>query len=204
MPKKQKANVHHLAYVGSKPGASRDSDSWFTPSIYVSAARKVLDNKIGLDPFSSIEADEVVMAKKHFNVKDDAFTQDWKTPRNARTVWMNPPYSRGLIEHSVNKFIEEWLKKRFDRAIVLVNNSTDTRWWKKLMANSAAVCLTHHRISFITKDGKSVSGNTRGQAFFLFADGREIPPHYTIDKFASAFSQWGDILVVKQLGVTNK
>lgn len=73
-----KADRDKLAYIGSKPGASqdtsRDSDAWFTPSIYVEMAREVM-GEIDLDPFSSLAANKHVRAKRFFDVEADAFKQ---------------------------------------------------------------------------------------------------------------------------------
>lgn len=71
-----KASVARLAYVGSKPGNSRDSDAWYTPTPYISAARAVMGD-IDLDPFSSAEANERIGAHRFFDVRRSAFTGNW-------------------------------------------------------------------------------------------------------------------------------
>ena len=81
---------------------------------------------------------------------------------------MNPPYGRGLVNRATGKFLEEYYKGTFSRAVVLVNNATETKWFQALLRESAAYCFTDHRIAFETPDNKQVSNNTRGQAFLLF------------------------------------
>lgn len=155
-----------LAYIGAKPGSNqRDSDSWFTPSYYIDLSRKVL-RKIDLDPFSSSTANKVVNATKFFDIKNDAFKQKWFD--TAGSVFMNPPYGRDLIKPSVEIFIKHLLENSISEAIVLVNNATETKWFQLLLKHASSACFANKRISFISPDGKNVSGNTRGQVFFYF------------------------------------
>lgn len=160
-----KANVSKLAYVGATPGASRDSDSWYTPSRFIEAARAAMGS-IDLDPFSSAVANTTVKAKKYLTVADDALTCAWSAkPTN---VWMNPPYSGRLVASACDRFMQEYDAGVVRSGIVLVNNATDTRWFQKMASKAAAICFTAGRISFENADGKNISGNTRGQAFFYF------------------------------------
>jgi phage N-6-adenine-methyltransferase len=183
------ANVRKLAYVGAQPGANRDSDSWFTPTEYIDAARAALGGHITLDPFSSDHANEVVRATRYFTEEDDAFAQSWAgamTPGEPSTVWMNPPYSGQLVKAAVTLFLDEYEAGTFKEGVFLVNNATETRWFQRAMALSSAVCFTHHRISFWNADGKRRSGNTRGQAFLYFGPQEE--------RFADAFAQHGAVI----------
>lgn len=169
------ADPRRLGYVGSVPQGPRDSDAWFTPAKYVLAARQSLGGYISLDPFSSIEANKVVQADRFLTESDDAFKQDW-FPRvrtedeRPRTVWMNPPYGAGLVTDAVTLFLNHYQAGLFDRGIILVNNATETKWFQKALTRASALTLTNHRISFWNADGKAVSGNTRGQAFFFFGE----------------------------------
>jgi hypothetical protein len=156
-----KADKSQLAYVGRKPGG-RDSNSWFTPPAYVELVRQVLGD-IELDPFSSAEANEVVGAARYFSVDRSAFEHEWL----ASTVFMNPPYSSGLSGRASARFLDQWSRYGFT-AIVLTNNSTETRWFQALLCATDAICFVNHKISFWNSDGKAISGNTRGQVFFYF------------------------------------
>ncbi len=163
-----KANKQMLAYIGAKPGTiQRDSDSWFTPSYYTELAREVMGS-IDLDPFSSSTANEVVKANRFFDIKKDAFKQEWFD--TSGTVFMNPPYGRNLIRPSVEIFIQKLQENNISQAIVLVNNATETKWFQLLLEYASSVCFAKKRISFHSPDGKHVSGNTRGQVFFYFGD----------------------------------
>lgn len=186
-----RANVNRLAYIGRKPGAgSRDPDSWYTPKTYVDAARRVMGG-IDLDPFTSSAANETIRATHCFTESKSAFDYPWRTPPMARQypdglrVWMNPPYSAQLIGRAVDTFLEARSAGHVGQAVVLVNNSTDTRWFSALREAAEAVCMTAHRIAFEAVDGKRVSGNTRGQVFFY------VGPAAQAEAFTVEFSRFG-------------
>ncbi len=181
----QRADAHRLGYVGRKPAASaRDSDSWFTPPEYLDSVRAVL-KRIGLDPFTSAIANEIVGARRIFTREHSAFDHPWRVGRD-EGVFMNPPYSAGLCARAVNRFIDQYESGNFRRGIVLVNNATDTRWFSALLDRCSAICFTDHRISFWNADRKHVSGNTRGQAFLYFGN--------DVHDFTRVFKKHGVVL----------
>jgi hypothetical protein len=164
-----KADREKLAYIGAKPGVSRivgrDSNSWYTPSIYTDMAREVM-GEIDLDPFSSVTGNKHVGAKRFFDNLADAYKQKWFQEQGR--VFMNPPYSRKLVDAAVDLFLANWANESLSQGIVLVNNATETRWFQSLFRESSAVCFPDRRIAFENDDGKQISANTRGQAFFYF------------------------------------
>lgn len=186
------ADVNRLGYVGRKPGSApstdRDADSWYTPAAYVDAARLVMGG-IDLDPFSSERANETVKAARILTEERSAFTTPWRKDKRKYPagvcVWMNPPYSAGMVTRAIETFLENLSAGHVYQAVVLVNNSTDTQWFKAIRERSSAVCFTHHRISFESPDGKRVSGNTRGQVFFYFG------PESRAEAFVKEFSRFG-------------
>ena len=185
------ADVNRLGYIGRKPGATlpdRDADSWYTPISYVEAARAVMDG-IDLDPFSSEKANETIRATRILTEDRSAFVNAWRKDKrkypNGVRVWMNPPYSSGLITRAIETFLENLNAGHIEQAVILVNNATDTQWFRALRERSTAVCFTHHRISFEAPDGKRVSGNTRGQTFFYFGSESRA------EAFVVEFSRFG-------------
>ena len=183
-----KADINKLAYIGSKPGKNknnkRDSDSWFTPSMYTDLAREVM-GEIDLDPFSSQTANVHIKAKRYFDVNSDAFKQQWFQDQGR--VFMNPPYGRKIIDAAIDIFLTNLSNESIAQAIVLVNNATETRWFHSLLSYADAICFPDRRIAFETDDGKHVSGNTRGQVFFYFG--------YKLDKFEDVFGKIGAVLI---------
>jgi hypothetical protein len=131
----------------------------YTPSIYVEAAREVM-NGIDLDPASCAEANEVVRAKLFFSESQDGLSQDW-----TGSVWLNPPYG-GRAGDFVAKLMVELAAGRVTDAVVLVNsNCTDTKWFQPLW--DGVLCFTDHRINFYGGETER-SGATNGSAFVYF------------------------------------
>jgi hypothetical protein len=180
------ADANGLAYVGSQPGEKRDSDSWFTPVQYIEAARSALGG-IDYDPYSNDAAQAVVQAAVYHTIDNPNPERGVSWPK-VRTCWMNPPYSGDNALKAAAKFVEAFAYDRFERGIVLVNNATETRMFRALAKESAAICFTDHRIAFYNADGKTVSANTRGQAFLYFThDGRW-------EAFSERFREFGTVM----------
>ena len=135
--------------------------------------RKVIGT-ITLDPASSEIANRTVKATKFFTAEDDGLIQDW----DGENIWLNPPYSSGLIE----KFVDKLLATDYTQAIVLVNNATDTEWFSRLAEMAEAVVFPKGRIKFYKPDG-TTGAPLQGQAILYFGDG--------IDDFKKVFSKYG-------------
>lgn len=181
-----KVDKSKLAYIGSTPGVKdlkRESDAWFTPSLYVELAKEVM-GEIDLDPFSSGAANQRIKAKRYFSLDRDAFQHEWFEEQGR--VFMNPPYTRKIIDAAVETFLSNLTQEKITQGIVLVNNATETKWFQALLKDCSAMCLPDRRIAFENIDGKHVSGNTRGQVFFYFG-------HRT-KKFSEIFIKVGTIM----------
>jgi phage N-6-adenine-methyltransferase len=170
MIKENATNPRHLGYVGSLRNAGDEAgDEWFTPDEQLAIFRRILGGGISLDPFSSELANQRVQADKIFTKVNSAFANPWV----ADSVFMNPPYSRGICAKAVHKAIDEFERKRFKKAIILVNNMTDTAWFACLDAIAIRQCAMTGRIAFFAPDNKPISGNTRGQFVFLLASPKD-------------------------------
>lgn len=132
------------AHVGHNTGVPE----WYTPAEIVDAARQVLGG-IDLDPASSDIAQRTVQADRYFTVDDDGLAHEWRG-----RVWMNPPYSAGLVDQFVDKLLEEHVAGHVPAAAVLTNNSTDTIWWQSLGSAASAVCHLAGRVRFLAPDGE--------------------------------------------------
>ena len=93
---------------------------------------------------------------------------------------MNPPYSSYLINEFVNRLCHEVDECRVNRAIVLVNNATETTWFQKMArhAHASATCFPRGRVKFIDQDG-TPGAPLQGQAILYFGD----EPQAFIDNF---------------------
>jgi hypothetical protein len=159
---------HRISFTGNQ--------EWHTPPQHIELARKVL-GEIDLDPASNEAAQETVRATRFFSKGDDGRKQPW-----SGRVWLNPPYSQPEIADFVNKMVDEVASGNVSAAIVLTNNSTETKWCQTLLRESALVCFPAGRLQF-EKAGGDTGANTQGQAFFYFGSDP--------DKFAEVFGTIG-------------
>jgi len=154
LQKAEKRKRHHDAALRMS-----ESNEWYTPLVYIEAARKVL-GIIDIDPASCEEANKTVKAAAYFDKNIDGLKQDWPGK-----VWLNPPYG-GLSGSFTSKLIEQYEGGKTTEAILLVNaNSTDTRWFHSLW--NYVLYFTDHRINFISSNNNS-SGSTHGSVFVYF------------------------------------
>jgi phage N-6-adenine-methyltransferase len=151
------------------------NNEWYTPSYIISAARNTMGS-IDLDPASSIIANQTVMAEKYYTQENDGLMQRW-----FGNIWLNPPYSRSLI----SQFSSAVIKKRgdYNQAIVLVNNSTETRWFQDLLRNCNEFCSINGRIKFVGIDGRTGGTSLQGQIILYFGS--------NLQKFEEYFSPFG-------------
>ncbi len=159
---------------------SSESDEWYTPQKYIESARLVL-GRIDLDPASNVKANEVVGAKAIYTIDDDGLAKPWKG-----RIWLNPPYGdhgETNIATWIGKMISEYRAGRMQRGILLVNASTDRKWFQPLW--DFPICFTDHRIEFYTPSGtprSPVSGNV-----FVYMGG-------DVTGFASEFAKHGPVV----------
>ena len=143
-----------MAHVGRNSG----EEEWYTPEEYLDAAREVL-GEIDIDPASSTEAQKRVKAKRYHTMRDDGLTKDW-----SGNVWMNPPYTDGLVDRFVDKLCGHYEASDVKSAIVLVNNCTETKWFQRAAKIAVAICFPAGRIRFIDRHGKPSGAPLQGQA----------------------------------------
>jgi len=152
---------------------------WYTPSVYVEAARDVLGG-IDLDPASSEKAQETVKAGKWYGKQDNGLELDW-----FGRVWLNPPYASAEIESFLSRLRESFEAGTVKSAITLTNNATDTDWFFYTSKYASAMCLPHKRIRFLDAAGEPTGAPLQGQAFLYFG--------YESDKFCGRFNLFGSL-----------
>ena len=138
---------------------------------------------ITTDPASCAAANEIVKARFYYTIEQNGLTKPWHGH-----VFLNPPYSPGMMPLFMNKLYEEIKKGNTLQAVVITNAQTAAKWFQKALKKSSAVCFPGKRISFI--DGGTMEekkGNDRSQAIFYFGKKGE--------DFADEFSDVGEILV---------
>jgi phage N-6-adenine-methyltransferase len=167
---------------GRSPHVTRNTgnDEWYTPGLYVDAARDVLGD-IDLDPASSDIANGVVRAARYYTADDDGLARPW-----SGRVWMNPPYSTGLVDRFVARLLEAHEAKDVTAAVVLTNNATDTRWWQALARRSSSVCCLAGRVRFRSETGEVAGAGLQGQTVAYLGDDPM--------RFADRFAEYGVVL----------
>lgn len=125
--------------------SSVSSDEWYTPRWIIERL-----GPFDLDPCSPMNR-PFDTASVHVTKEQDGLQYDWGTGR----VWLNPPYSRPLLEEFVKKMAEH------DNGIaLLVNRQDNVMWQEVIFPTAASMIFMRHRVRFIRPDGSA------GQPFF--------------------------------------
>lgn len=152
---------------------------WYTPSLFIEAARTVL-GAIDLDPSSCEEAQETVRAERYFTEAENGLQQEW-----SGRVFLNPPFAHPTVKYFAEKLLESFKAGTVTGAIYLSNACTDTGWWQALAAEGP-VCFPEGRIKFKGPLDQGQSP-TLGQTFIYLGTDH--------DKFREVFSPFGVVLV---------
>ncbi len=161
------------------------SNEWHTPPEHIRLVKRVL-GCIELDPASCEEANQIVQAQRYYTASQDGLRQSWR----AKTLFLNPPYGRGQ-DHRSNqdlwscKLIEEYENGHVAEAILLINASTGTEWFQRLVWRGYLMCLVKGRIRFYGR-GKSELGPTHDNVFVYFGSKNE--------QFITVFGQVGALV----------
>jgi len=148
-----------------KPHVTNNSgnDEWYTPKKYIEMARKVLDT-IDVDPASCEHANKTVKAKIFYTAKSNGLSKDW-----IGNVWLNPPYSATLIKKFADKVVLERKNGNIKQGIILVNNATETKWFKAMIDVASAVAFPTGRIRYESTT-QEMNTPLQGQAFIYIGD----------------------------------
>jgi ParB family chromosome partitioning protein len=146
---------------------------WYTPPVFIESARVVLGT-IDTDPASSEIAQRTVKAETFYTVDDNGLDQKW-----LGNVWMNPPYTSGLIDQFIDKLKKHVVGDDVFAAIVLVNNATETKWFQSLASISSAICFPSSRIRFLDPEG-NLGAPLQGQAIaYIGPDAEEFKMEFS-------------------------
>jgi ParB family chromosome partitioning protein len=157
-----------------------DSAEWYTPSMYVEAAREVMGG-IDTDPASCEMANKTVQATTYYTKETNGFNKPW----NGR-VFCNPPYGYdGKCNQAqwAARLVEQYQAGVTTEGILLVNASAGTSWFDTMC--EYPVCLPRRRIHFNTPTPRKHS-NTHGSALFYLGP--------QVDKFSQVFGKFGRVL----------
>jgi len=145
---------------------------WYSPREWVERARTAMGS-IDTDPASCKFAQRVVKAAEWYDIKRDGLSQRW-----TGNVWLNPPYTRGLIDQFIEKLIAE--RAHYTQATVLVDNRSDTAWFHRLCGIANVIALPKGSIAFYSDDPLARAPGVWGSALAYVGNHRAA--------FAAAFS----------------
>jgi DNA N-6-adenine-methyltransferase (Dam) len=167
------------AMMASSPLLSSKSNEWYTPSVYIAAARAVM-GMVDLDPASCALANETVCANRFYCKENNGLMYPWYG-----CVWLNPPYGKTNGESNQGiwtcKLISEYRIGRVKQAVELVNAAVDTGWFQELW--QFPICFPSGRISFY---GSPSSNPAHANAFVYLGPNEQ--------KFVETFEQFGPIV----------
>ena len=138
--------------------SAKATDEWYTP-------KELIDSlgEFDLDPCAPMKP-LWPTAKVMYNKEDDGLSKNWGGV-NCR-VWLNPPYSKPLIEQFLRKMVEH------GNGIVLLFNRLDSVMMQEVvLKNAHAMKFLRKRIRFYREDG--TQGGSPGSGSVLFAFGKE-------------------------------
>ena len=178
MPKKKLAQIpsYSQSPTDGRPnqGKASGNNEWNTPPELIEAARAVLGT-IDLDPASNVSAQQLIQARTYYTKESNGLDKRW-----TGNVWLNSPYSRGLVDKFAYKFIDHWTAGDIKEAILLFNTANGVQWFDALLTACDCIGLTRKRTRFIGQSGTEAKSPAYGQTFFYFG---QHP-----DRFQSSFT----------------
>ncbi|MCI0348146.1 MAG: phage N-6-adenine-methyltransferase, partial [Acidobacteriales bacterium] len=166
------------------PHVARNSgvSEWYTPPHIIQAAVNTMGH-IDLDPASTDIAQGIIGAQSYYTTEEDGLAQPWHG-----NVWLNPPYAQPLISQFADKFAAEYEAGNITHACILVNNATETAWFRAFLKVAAAICLLDGRVRFLDPNGRP-GAPLQGQIVLYV--GRDTA------LFTEHFSELGPVLYVR-------
>ena len=168
--KLEPTNKAHVSY-------NSGNNEWYTPLEYIDSVVAVM-GAIDLDPASTAAANKIVGASTFYTAEDDGLSKEWRG-----RVFMNPPYASELIGRFADKLVQS---PDITEAIVLVNNATETRWFRVLAEKAQAICFPAGRVKFWNPATPETATPLQGQAILYFGNNKE--------RFYEQFRGFGIIL----------
>lgn len=168
--------IRYVASDGNlKAHQNKGVVEWYTPAEYIDAARNVMGS-IDVDPASNKIAQRIVKAGKFFTKDNCGLKKQWNG-----NIYMNPPFKADLIKAFISKLCESFQSGVTTQAIVLTNNSTDTKWWHEAASASSAICFTRGRVAFYSPAGETAAP-TNGHTIF-YMGGKDADFQAEFEKF---------------------
>lgn len=131
------------------------TDEWYTPRYIVESL-----GPFDLDPCAPLVPIYRTATTTMYNKEDNGLIQEWQG-----RVWLNPPYSRPLIDKFVNKLAEH------GNGIALPFNRCDTQLFQKTIFEKAdAIMFLSGRVKFLRPDGDNAGTPGTGSVLIAFGE----------------------------------
>lgn len=132
---------------------SNATDEWYTPKEIIASL-----GEFDLDPCAPVNP-LFPTARVMYNKHDDGLIQEW-----GGRIWLNPPYSKPLIELFLRKMVAH------NNGIALLFNRLDSKLFQEVvLKNATSMKILRKRIKFYRPDGSQ--GGSPGCGSLLFAFG---------------------------------
>jgi hypothetical protein len=155
--------------------ASGDEE-WYTRKHLLDPVRAVL-GVIDLDPASCAMAQHTVQARTYYTKQQDGLQYPWHGK-----IFLNPPYKEPKISRFCGYLLGQLDVGHTTEAILLVPNSTHTRWFQSVAPHAQMIAFPRGKKSF---DHPTKQGNSpvSGSALLYFG------PH--VERFCEVFAPLG-------------
>lgn len=135
--------------------SANTTDEWYTPKEIIDAL-----GKFDLDPCAPVKP-LWQTAETMYNKNHDGLTKDW-----VGRVWLNPPYSRPLIEQFVRKLAQH------GNGIALLFNRCDSKMFQDIILRRQRQ-LNFYAEGFVFSGRTEYGGDSPGCGAVLIAFGEE-------------------------------
>ncbi len=132
-----------FAGIGGHHSKIAGTVEWLTPPEVIAAL-----GPFDLDPCAPL-VQPYPTALRTFTKRDDGLSRRWEG-----RVWLNPPYSNGVIEHWLARMAEH----DFGTALIFARTETDA-FFRHVWERASAMLFMRGRINFHLPDGARARGN---------------------------------------------
>lgn len=181
---------------------SNAKNTWYTPAPFIDAARQVFAGRIGLDPASDAQGNEVVKAAEYLTKEQDGLTASWGYHES---VWLNPPGKikkpkdapfsaehRPLPKLFWQRLQRELGSGRIGHAIFAafsVEQLQQSQSWGGKSMLQYPFCIPRKRVAWNPPDGQKAKSPTHAAAFIYLPGSVDMT-----DVFTELFLVFGQVV----------
>lgn len=129
------------------------SAEYMTPEYIWRPALEIMpgsSDRFTLDPCSNSKDNPNIPAEVHYTIDDNGLLKHW-----TGNIFVNPPFSKGLINQFVEKIIESYKK---GAVIIAITHANTSSTWASELLEPASVCFPYKRVNYLLPDGTVKKG----------------------------------------------